>query len=95
MINQVSLDFSYRGLPGLWSGSHTSRLPQLIGVILVVRVVRGHRCSRDCLLDPRVLQADAGRLKGSHPMIFTNISVSVIAPLSLASSLTLFLALIS
>ena len=56
---------------------------------------RGHRCSRDCLLDPRVLQVDAGRLKGSHPMIFTNISVSVIAPLSLASTSALFLALIS
>ena len=39
VINHVSLNLSYRVLPGLWSGSHTSRLPQLICVILVVRVV--------------------------------------------------------
>ena len=95
VIKHVSLNFSCRGLRWLWSGCHTSRLLRLICAVLVVRVVD----AKDVLeiicwilwsygLMPR-------RLKGSHPMMFTNHSVSVIAPLSLVSTLALFLTLIS
>ena len=76
--NHVRLNFSCRGLPWLWSGSHTSRLLQLIRDVLVVRVVE----ATDVLVIVCwILWSDKlipGRLKGSHPMIFTNLSVSLI-----------------
>ena len=95
MINHMSLNFLCRRLPWLWSGSHTSRLAQLIGVFLVVRVIEdsGLFCDIACWI-LRSYRLKPGRLKGSHPMILTNPSVSMIAPQSLASTAALFFVLI-
>ena len=71
----------------LWSGSHTSRLPQLIWVVFVVRVIEATDVLKIVCSVLRSYWLMPGRLKGSHPM--------VIAPLSLASTFALFLALIS
>ena len=75
MINQMSLNFLCRRIPWLWSGSQTSRLAQHICIDCPRRPChRGHKCSRDCLFGSAVLRLKPGRLKGSHPMNFTNLS---------------------
>ena len=46
MIKHMSLNFLCRRLPWLWSGSHTSRLAQLLCIVLVVRVMEATSVSR-------------------------------------------------
>ena len=95
MISHLSLNFQRRRLPWLWSGSHISGLAQLICVFLVVRVIE----ATDVLKIVSSILRSYGRkpssLKGSHPMIPTSLSVSVIAQKSLASTAALVFALIS
>ena len=79
----MRLNFLCRRLSWLWSGSHTSRLAHLISVILVLPVFRVHGLEivfNAICWNLQSYRLKPGRLKGSHPMILTNPSVSVIAP---------------
>ena len=97
-INHMRLNFPCRKLSRLWSGSHTSRLAQLISVILVLRVPKVYRIEivyNTICWNLQSYRRKPNGLKGSHPMILTNPSVSVFAPWSLATATALFFALIS
>ena len=98
MINHMRLNFLYRRLSWLWSASHTSRLAQLISVIIILHFFRVHGLEivfNVICWNLQSYRLIPGRLKGSHPTILTNPSVSVAAPQSLAIAAALLFALIS
>ena len=87
-----SLNFLCRRHSWLWSRSHNSRLAQLIGVIPVLGVFMVHGLEivfNIICWNLWSYRLKPGRVKGPHPMILTNPSVSVNAPKSLATAVAL------